>query len=73
MGGCDWNLLPVPVKQVSGCSVIFLTLCMTPQKAFFGLPGEIIYLRFSGKMVPMGALLCQVPPVCQRSVLPSSC
>lgn len=35
MDGFHWNVLPVPVKQVSGCSVAFLTLCMTPQKAFF--------------------------------------
>jgi len=48
--------------------VVLYTLCVTPQKAFFGLPGEIICWRFSGKIVPMGAPLCQVPPVCQRSV-----
>lgn len=51
----------------------FLHCAWPHRKPFFGLPGEIIYLRFSGKMVPMGALLCQVQPVCQRSVLPSSC
>lgn len=54
--------------------VLHFLLCVWPhRKPFFGLPGEIIYLRFSGKMVPMGALLCQVQPVCQRSLLPSSC
>lgn len=35
MGGCTQSFLPVPLKQASGCSLIFLTLCVTPQKAFF--------------------------------------
>lgn len=44
-----------------------------PTENLFQTTRRMIYLRFSGQMVPMGAALCQVPPVCQRPVLPSSC